>query len=340
MKESRFYHITKEGHLKKLSTAKETLQIMSSGGYVWFSIYNPTMELLSELSEPLELHPLSVEDCLDDHQIPKIDVFDKNTFILFNSFNFSENRLKIEEVNLFLGENYLITVSRHQLFDQKQIEEIERIISIQNKNIKSGPAYLMHIILDKIVDRKFTAIEAIEEALESAEAEMVDNPLLYNSLNLQLLRRDILALRKSIFHEREVLIIICRKDNKLIPHNIDIYYRDIYDHLNKFFELAESFRDIVTSLNEMHLAMLNNQMSISAQKTNRTVQRLTFITTIFMPLTLLAGIGGMSEYSMMTGPKNWKFSYSMFFLGMLIIGASTYYILKWIDSKRNDKESF
>jgi len=334
MKESSFYHITKDGHFKKLATVKETLSIMNSGGYVWFSIYNPSIEILTELSEPLELHPLAVEDCLDDHQIPKIDVFDKSTFILFNSFAFEENRLKIEEVNLFLGDNYLITVSRHVLFEQKQFDEIERVISSKNKNIKSGPAYLMHLILDKIVDQKFAAIRAIEDAIEASEERMINFPATFKSLDLQLLRRDILSMRKSIFHEREVLVIICRKDNKLIPQNIDIYYRDIYDHLNKFFELAESFREIVTSLSEMHLSMLNNQMTISAQKTNRTVQRLTFITTIFMPLTLLAGIGGMSEYSMMTGPENWKISYSLFLFGMVVLGVTTFYILKWMDRRK------
>lgn len=334
MKESSYYHITKDGYLKKLSTAAETLSIMNAGGYVWFLILQPTIEQLNELAEPLELHPLSVEDCLDDDQIPKIDIFDKNTFILFNSFNFKENRLIIEEVNLFLGENFLITVCRYELFEQKQIEEIERIISSKNKNVKTGPAYLMHIILDKIVDQKFAAIQAIEESLETLEEKMLNNPLKFNSLELQLLRRDIIALRKSIFHEREVLIIICRKDNRLIPHNIDIYYRDIYDHLNKFFELAESFRDIVTSLSEIHLAIINNQMSVSAQRTNITVERLTFITTIFMPLTLLAGIGGMSEWSMMTGPENWRISYSLFILAMAVIGIITYYFLRWIDKRK------
>jgi magnesium transporter len=310
---------------------------MDEGGYVWFYIYQPTLEKLAEFSEPLGLHPLSVEDCLDENQIPKIDEFSNNTFILFNSYSYIGNRLKIEEVNLFLGKNFLVTVSRHELFENKQIEEIERIISLNNKNVKNNPAYLLHIILDQIVDQKFIAIEAIEDALERSEEQMIENPATFNSIELQLLRRDVMALRKSIFHEREILIIICRKDNRLIPDNIYVYFHDIYDHLNKFFELSESFREIVTSLSEMHLSMLNNQMAISAHKTNRTVQRLTFITTIFMPLTLLAGIGGMSEWSMMTGPQNWRVSYSLFLLGMAFIGAVNFLLLKWIDGKKSKK---
>jgi magnesium transporter len=335
MRESRFYHITKDGHSKRLADAKEALDKMGEAGYVWFYFYKPSLDQLTELSEPLGLHPLSIEDCLNEEQIPKMDEFEKNIFILFNSFSFVENRLKIEEVNLFLGKNFLVTVSLNELFSAKQFEEIERLISNRNRSLNSSPAYLMHVILDKIVDHKFIAIEAIEESLEKSEEQMIKDPASFDSIYLQVLRREVMALRKSIFHEREILISICRKDNRLIPANIDIYYRDIYDHLNKFFELSESFREIVTSLSEMHLSMLNNQMAISANKTNSTVQRLTFITTIFMPLTLLAGIGGMSEWSMMTGPENWKVSYSMFLFGMVVIGAANYYLLKWFDRKRS-----
>ena len=83
------------------------------------------------------------------------------------------------------------------------------------------------------------------------------------------------------------------------------------------FELTETSRDVVTSLMEMYLSMLNNRMAQAANETNLTVRRLTFITTIFMPLTLLAGIGGMSEWSMMTGPANWRIAYPLFMAGMV-----------------------
>ncbi len=127
-----------------------------------------------------------------------------------------------------------------------------------------------------------------------------------------------MSLRKSLFHEREILIKICRKDCPFIAEKAIFHYRDIYDHLAKFFELTESYRDIVTSLMEMYLSMLNNQMTKAANETNVTVRRLTFITTIFMPLTLLAGIGGMSEWSMMTGPENWRIAYPAFLLAMVV----------------------
>jgi magnesium transporter len=85
---------------------------------------------------------------------------------------------------------------------------------------------------------------------------------------------------------------------------------------------------------EMYLSMLNNEMAKAANETNITVRRLTLITTIFMPLTLLAGIGGMSEWSMITGPRNWRVSYPAFMLVMIFIAFASYYFLSRLDRKR------
>jgi magnesium transporter len=196
---------------------------------------------------------------------------------------------------------------------------------------------LLHFILDQIVDRKFTAIEALEDELNKAEEAILADLPKFNPADLLHLRQDLLSVRKCLFHEREILVKICRQDCPFISKKAIFFYRDIYDHLSKFFELTESSRDLVTSLMEMYLSMLNNQMAKVANDTNATVRRLTFITTIFMPLSLLAGIGGMSEWSMMTGPENWKVSYPMFLLAMAVLGIANYILLRWWEKKRGNR---
>ena len=118
---------------------------------------------------------------------------------------------------------------------------------------------------------------------------------------LTYLRRSLLGLRKSLFYEREILVKISRNDCEWVPEKASVHYRDIFDHLSNFLEMTESHRDNVTSLMELYASMLNNQMARDSNQTNATVRRLTLITTIFMPLTLLAGIFGMSEWTVMTG---------------------------------------
>jgi magnesium transporter len=336
LSESGFYFIPENAELVRIDNLGDALAKPRKDGFLWLNFCQPTKEELSTLIEPLDLHPLSVEDCLDDNQIPKIEDYPKHTFILFNAFDYSNKVLSIDEVDIFIGKDFLVTVSRCAEDHPNPLKGIERLLELDTENTHQGPAFLAHVILDYIVDQKFLAIETLEEQLNDAEDTILADHANFNPGVLIHLRRELLSLRKSLFHEREILVKICRKDCLYIPEKALFYYRDIYDHLTRFFELTESSRDIVTSLMEMYLSILNNQMTKSSNDTNLTVRRLTFITTIFMPLTLLAGIGGMSEWSMMTGPENWRIAYPLFLLGMAILGFISYQFLKLLE-KRNNK---
>ena len=334
MSESRFYHISPKGKLSVVATIDAALTTAKDGGFLWLDYCQPTKEELSKLIDPLGFHPLSIEDCLDANQIPKIEDFPRNTFIIFNTFEYLNKKLSVGEIDLFIGANFLVTVSKLNSENRQLLDGIEHIVERDIENARHGPAFLMHVILDYVVDLKFLAIEALEDELEAREEAMLDDVSNFKPAELLQSRRDLLSLRKSLFHEREILIKICRKDCPFIPEKAIFHYRDIYDHLTKFFELTESYRDLVSSLMEMYLSMLNNQMTKAANETNIVVRRLTLITTIFMPLTLLAGIGGMSEWSMMTGPHNWRIAYPAFLLAIGVIGFINYCLLKWFERKR------
>jgi magnesium transporter len=194
----------------------------------------------------------------------------------------------------------------------------------------------MHVVLDYIVDEKLQAFESLEDELEEAEDAVLNDPAEFRPSELMRLKKYLINLRKSIFHEREILVKICRRDCPFVPEKAIFHFRDIYDHLAKFFELTETNRETVTSLMELYTSLLNNQMTKMSNKTNASVRRLTLITTIFMPLTLLASIGGMSEWTMMTGPDNWKFAYPLFLLGIALIAGLNYFLIRQIEKRNND----
>jgi magnesium transporter len=333
MSESWFHHISPTGTLMRVASLDAALEAANESGYIWLHYCQPTKEELSTLIGPLGLHPLSIEDCFDEDQIPKIEDFPKNTFILFNTFAYSSRKLSIDEIDLFIGNTFLVTISQREAESRRLVNDVGRITATDIESARHGPAFLMHVILDNVVDQKFLAIEAFEAELDAAEESMLADASHFNIAELVRLRRGLLSLRKSLFHEREILVKICRKDCVFISDKAIFHYRDIYDHLAKFFELTESYRDIVTSLMEMYLSMLNNQMTKAANDTNVIVRRLTLITTIFMPLTLLAGIGGMSEWSMMTGSENWRIAYPAFMLAMVVIGFANYFLLVRFERK-------
>lgn len=336
--ESNCYHISPTGTIITLPGVTEALGLLKGDGYIWLDFCHPQKEDLAVLIEPLGLHPLSIEDCFDDNQIPKVEDLPTNTFILFNAYTYSAQTLTINEVDFFIGSKFLVTVSRPEYDHQPLLRNLNRIVSQEIENVRQGPAFLAHVLLDYVVDKKFIAVEALEEELNQSEDLILADQTNFDPANLLRLRRDLMALRKSLFHEREILVKLCRKDSIFIPEKAILYYRDIYDHLAKFFELTETYRELVTSLIEMNLSILNNKMTKAANDTNITVRRLTFITTIFMPLSLLAGIGGMSEWSMMTGPENWRIAYPAFLAAMAVIGIANYVFLKWYDKRSKGRE--
>ncbi len=334
MARSFFYQICNNGPPKRFETAMSAVEAAEGNGFAWLHYGGPSRKELSGLVELLGLHSLSIEDCLDDNQVPKIDDFPENTFILFNIFEYKNSILEVGEINMFIGDKFFVSISHLNSMQRPYLDEIQHIIEKDIGGGRQGPSHIMYLILDRIVDHKFVAIEAIEDELDDVEGALIADPASFKPAELIRFRRYLLRLRKSLFHEREILNKICRKDCRFISEQSIYHYRDIYDHLVRFYELTESYRDIVTGLMEMYLSMLNNEMAKAANETNTTVRRLTLITTIFMPLTLLAGIGGMSEWSMITGPDNWRVSYPAFMLVMVFLGLASYYFLSRLDRKR------
>jgi magnesium transporter len=310
----------------------EAVTALREGGFIWLNYYKPEKEDLNILIDLIGIHPLSVEDCFDDKQVPKIEHFQNNTFILFNAFSYEDETLYIDEVNLFIGKNFLITVSGHNSDERRPLKNIEEIIEHDPQNLKTSPAMLMHKILDFLVDQKYAAFDTMEDELEESEDSIVDNVEDFKPMKLLRLRRNLSGLRKSLYHEREILVKINRLDCPFVPEKLIAPYRDIYDHLSKFFELTETYREMETSLMELYTSLLNNKMTLASNETNASVKRLTMITTVFMPLTLIASIGGMSEWTMMTGgEEHWKTSYSLFLVAILFIGGLSYFFIKGLE---------
>jgi len=333
MSETRFFHIPRKGKVARLASFSEALQFQKKGEYIWIDLIDPEKDSFREFMEPLGIHPLSVEDCLDDDQIPKTENFETNTFILFNCYTYINRELTIDEVDFMIGSNYLITVRGYKAQNKSFFDKLDEAVFRGMSEVNRGPDFLLQLILDYIVDKKFAAIEAIQEEVDQTEETILNERAEFEPAYLMRLRTCLLTLRKSLFHEREILVKICRKDSPFISEKAIYYFRDIYDHLAKFFEFIEINREMITSMMELHLSLSNTKLALVSNQTNLVMKRLTAITTVFMPLTFFSGVGGMSEWSMITGPEHWMISYPIFFLLMAMLGWVNWWILRklgWI----------
>jgi magnesium transporter len=332
MMKSDFLRILPDGTLESLDSFEDATNKLGESGYVWFNFVKASREELTKLTGPLGLHPLSLEDCTDETQVPKMDEFPNYTFIIFNALRYDPEELVSDEVDFFIGSNFLVTVSGYADYSRFPIDGIMPVIERNLSSLKKGPAWLMHLIIDHMVDNMADMVEQAEVDIDHAEEEILESPSDFDPSRLTYLRRSLLSLRKSLFYEREILIKISRNDCEFVPEKATVHYRDIFDHISNLLEMTESNRDNVTSLMELYASMLNNKMARDSNETNATVRRLTFITTIFMPLTLLAGIFGMSEWTVITGGEgNMRHSYPLLILIMAGIGAASYLFIRWLE---------
>ncbi len=336
--ESRFFVIDASGGLSTLSSLKDGLKAAESGGYLWLDYCDPGLEELQPLITQLNIHPLSIEDALNKDQLPKLDLFPNYSFMIFNIFESVNSEVMTYELDLFIGSNFIISSTKRDKSGQPLLAGFERLVERERQRVKNGPSFLLHLIVDMVVDRKFQAIDQIETKLDLDEDEILADTHDFDLSRLMDSRRSLMTIRKSVFYEREVISKLIRQDSKYISDQSIIFFRDVYDHLSRYYEISETARDQVTSLMEIHLSMINNRMAQTSNRTNAIMRRLTLITTIFMPLTLISGIGGMSEFTLLVGENNFKVGYLFLFVIMALIAILNYTMLKRMEREVNEEE--
>ncbi|MCE1195722.1 magnesium transporter CorA family protein, partial [bacterium] len=288
---------------------------------------------LEPMIKGLGIHPLSIEDCFDDQYLPKMDLFPDYLGVLFNDFVEEEGLVAIREINFFLGKDFLVSVFRGDETDAARFKDILERFALDNDNLVSGPVRLLHAILDRIIDNKFSLVEKAGDHISAFEDKVLGESRSADTAELHGIRQNLMVMRKSLLHERELLARICRRDSPLIQVSDLAYFSNLYDHLAKFVEIIESNRETMTNLAQIQLTLTNNAMAEASNRMNRSVNRLTLITTIFMPLSLIAGIGGMSEWTLITGPDNWKIAYPILIGAMALLGIGNYFVLRWLERK-------
>ncbi|MEM5564776.1 magnesium/cobalt transporter CorA [Psychroserpens sp. AS72] len=238
------------------------------------------------------LHPLTLEDIVNTGQRPKLEEFENYMFVVFKMlFIKNDDEIHYEHLSLIIGEDYVLTFQEADgdVFDDLR----ERLKSAKGRIRSQGSDYLMYTILDAIVDNYFTVIEVLGDKVEDLEG------LLFQSNDaddrtpgqIQLLKQEILKMRRSIYPLREVISRMEKTDCAFIEEKTHSYLRDLYDHIIQVSETVDLYREMIWSLMDMYMTIISNKM-------NEIMKVLTIIATIFIPLTFIAGIYGMNFKNM------------------------------------------
>jgi len=252
-----------------------------------------------------------MEDIANTDQRPKIEDFESYLFAVLKmlSYDEKEGEIIVEQLSLILGPSWVISFQENEgdVFDPIR----ERIRGAQGRIRKMGADYLVYALIDAVVDNYFIAIEKIGEKIEDIEDELVASPSPETLRAIHNLKRQMIVLRKSVWPLREVISRLERWESQLISKLTDIYLRDVYDHTIQVIDAIETYRDMLSGMLDIYLSSVSNRM-------NEVMKVLTIIATIFIPLTLVAGIYGMN-FSYMPELK-WDWGYPMVLSIMLAIG--------------------
>ncbi|HEX2339959.1 MAG TPA: magnesium/cobalt transporter CorA [Vicinamibacterales bacterium] len=258
----------------------------ASGVRFWVDLSNPAPEEGEILSKVFKFHELSIEDALSEIHQPKIEAYDNYLYLILHGIYFRKGRHDFEtrDVDFFLGENYLVTVSKGE---SRSLQQLRDLCSRNGYALAEGPAALLHRIVDTMVDNYGPEVEALNDRINDIEKQVFEKPQPNLVRTILSVKRDISSLRRVTLPQRDVIGRIARREFRLIPEQIVYRFRDVHDHLIRLSDEALLFQDRVTSLLEANLSQVSNQL-------NSVMKILTVITTIFMPLTLLTGLYGMN----------------------------------------------
>lgn len=275
--------------------------------------------LVAKLGTDFGLHPLVLEDILNTKQRPKLEEYDNHLFISIKMLgvNASGTDFISEQISLIYNVNSLITFQEREgdIFDNLRI----RLREGKGNLRLSGADYLLYRIIDTIVDHYFLVIDFITEKIEVLENKTINNPDDKIINEIQLLKKKLVNLRRVISPLREVLGGMQNDTLDIIDEKINKYLRDVYDHVIQLMDNIELQKDTLSGVRDTYLSGVSNKM-------NQTMQFLTTMSSIFIPLTFMAGIYGMNfEYIPELHIKN---GYYYFWILMILMAAVLGYIFK------------
>lgn len=252
---------------------------------LWVDAEGEPPEVLEALATQFDLHPVTLEDFVHKNQRPKIEEFDRYVFLVIHSLRaIRDDELETDELHVALMHNAILTVHERPLDAVKRV--FERAVT-DPRPLQNGTSFILYLLSDAVVDGYFPVLDALGDEIDTLEDAVVEAPARARMQRIFEVKRVVVQLRKIVSPQREVYNALSRRDYPFIDAHTAVYFRDVYDHLIRAFEVIDSYRDLVANTLEAYLAAISNRLG-------QVMKQLTVIATIFMPLAFLTGFFGMN----------------------------------------------
>ncbi|MEA3509208.1 MAG: magnesium/cobalt transporter CorA [candidate division NC10 bacterium] len=255
---------------------------------LWVDLHNPSMEELEEVARCFSFHPLTIEDCVQGAQRPKLEEYDGYFFLVLHTLppgrEFSNVVEELDEIYVYETPQALVTV--HQR-DSEAVTSLRERLRKEPVHLTHPPGFLLHLLAHNAVDQFFPYLDRLDDEIDDVEDRVLTSPTPALLRRLFAVKRTLIHLRRSISPLREVFNGLSRHDYAFLDPKSRLYFREIYDHLIRASEIIETCRELVATTVEAYL-------SASSIRMNEIMKQLTLIATIFLPLTVITGFFGMN----------------------------------------------
>ncbi|RDV14635.1 magnesium and cobalt transport protein CorA [Pontibacter diazotrophicus] len=244
--------------------------------------------VLEQLSQDFGLHPLQMEDVINDYQRPKVEEFDeKRLFIISRMLRWSPENKTLDDVqlSLFTGPNYVLSLQSDYA---DCLDPLRERIRVGKGVIRQRPTmYMAYAMMDVVLDYYFPVMAEMGEYIEDLEQQVLLSPSKNNLTLILDLKSELVKLRRITWPERDKMTEMLRMDEDVIPESLKAYFRDAYDHSIQLIDLIDNHKEMTSSLVDLHMSTVSNRM-------NDIMKVLTIISTIFIPLSFIVGVYGMN----------------------------------------------
>jgi len=273
---------------KKLDGITESFSYKTSGRVSWINIDGLRKADVESICNQYNIHPLITEDILSINQRPKMDEADETLFCLLNMLYFNEetNAVEQEQISIVLGKDFLISFQEDEKRDVFNPLR-DRLRMGSSKLRQRGADYLCYTMLDLIVDNYFLVMEKLGDQIEAVEEEVIHGNQRRSLAKINLLRKELIILKRNFSPVRELVNGFLRSDSELLDDRTTKYFKDVYDHIVQAIDLSENYRDIMTSMQDLYINNVNLKM-------NEVMKVMAIVTCLLAPATVIGGIFGMN----------------------------------------------
>jgi magnesium transporter len=274
--------------VKELKEIPECFPFLESPKTTWINVDGLRKADVEKICAHYGIHNLITEDILSMGQRPKMDEINGLLFCLLNMlyFNEKDSTVEIEQISIVLGKNFVISFQEDA--NRDVFNPLRERLKIHSSKVRQNKAdFLFYSLIDLIVDNYYVVMEKLGEKIEGLEEDIIRNANTRTLAKINMLRKEMIILKRSIAPVRELVNGILRSENELIEGKTEKYFKDVYDHIVQANDLAENYRDMMMNLNDLYLSNVNLKM-------NEVMKVMTVVTCLLAPATVIGGIFGMN----------------------------------------------